>query len=80
MNQKESAVTFLKMAGSGDVRAAYDKFTAANSIHHNQYFKGDRESLMKAMEEAHNKSPNKGDYTMNRTFLLWEEADISKLG
>ena len=59
MDQKESAVTFLTMAGSGDARAAYDKFTAANFIHHNQYFKGDRESLMKAMEEAHKKSPNK---------------------
>jgi predicted SnoaL-like aldol condensation-catalyzing enzyme len=59
MNQKESAVTFLKMAGNGDVRAAYDKFIAPNFIHHNQYFKGDRESLMKAMEEAHKTSPNK---------------------
>ena len=59
MNQKESAVTFLKMAGSGDVKAAYDKFIASNFIHHNQYFNGDRESLLKAMEEAHKKSPNK---------------------
>jgi predicted SnoaL-like aldol condensation-catalyzing enzyme len=59
MNQKESAVTFLKMAGSGDVGAAYDKFIASDFIHHNQYFKGDRESLLKAMEEAHKKSPNK---------------------
>src|SRR4030095_5944076 len=38
--------------------SAYDKFIAPNFIHHNQYFKGDRESLMKAMEEAHKKSPN----------------------
>ena len=59
MNQKESAVTFLKMAGSGDVKAAYDKFIASNFIHHNQYFNGDLESLLKAMEEAHKKSPNK---------------------
>jgi len=44
MNQKESAETFLKMTGNGDVRAAYDKFIAPNFIHHNQYFKGDRES------------------------------------
>ena len=58
MDQKESAETFLKMAGNGDVRAAYDKFIAPNFIHHNQYFKGDRESLMKAMEEAQKKSPN----------------------
>lgn len=59
MDQKESAVTFLKMAGSGDVRAAYDKFIAPNFIHHNQYFNGERESLLKAMEEAHKTNPNK---------------------
>jgi predicted SnoaL-like aldol condensation-catalyzing enzyme len=59
MDQKESAITFLKMAGSGDVRAAYEKFIASTFIHHNLYFKGDRESLMKAMEEAHEKRPNK---------------------
>ena len=59
MTRKESATTFLKMASSGDVRAAYDKFIAPDFMHHNQYFKGDRESLMLAMEEACTKSPNK---------------------
>ena len=59
MSQKEVAVSFLKMAGSGDVRAAYETFIAPEFIHHNQYFKGDRESLMIAMEEASQKSPNK---------------------
>jgi len=59
MSNKHSATSFLKMAGSGDVRAAYDKFVAANFIHHNQYFKGDRQSLMLAMEEASTTSPNK---------------------
>ncbi len=58
MSKKDLAVSFLKMAGLGDVRAAFDKFTAANFIHHNQYFKGDRESLMLAMEEASRTSPN----------------------
>ncbi|WP_374029981.1 nuclear transport factor 2 family protein [Bdellovibrio bacteriovorus] len=32
---------------------------AANFIHHNQYFKGDREALMHAMEDAHKATPNK---------------------
>ena len=53
------AASFLKMAGGGDVKAAYEKFIAPDFIHHNQYFKGDRQSLMNAMEEAHKKSPNK---------------------
>ena len=59
MSPKESAISFLKMASSGDVRAAYEKFIAPDFIHHNQYFQGDRESLMLAMEEAAQKSPNK---------------------
>ena len=59
MTNKEKAKTFLKMAASGDVRAAYEKFIAPNFIHHNQYFKGDRQSLMLAMEEASKTSPNK---------------------
>jgi predicted SnoaL-like aldol condensation-catalyzing enzyme len=56
---KESAISFLKTAGSGHVRAAYEKFIAPDFIHHNQYFKGDRQSLMIAMEAAHRKSPNR---------------------
>ena len=59
MTKKEMAVTFLKMAASGEVRAAYDKFIDPHFIHHNLYFKGDRQSLMEAMEAAHKKSPNK---------------------
>ena len=59
MLQKEIAISFLKMAGGGNVREAYKKFIAPDFIHHNQYFKGDRASLMVAMEEAHTKSPNK---------------------
>lgn len=59
MSKKELAISFLKMAGSGEVRAAYDKFIAPHFIHHNQYFKGDRASLMTAMEEASKVSPNK---------------------
>ncbi|MGJ4751584.1 nuclear transport factor 2 family protein [Leptospira kmetyi] len=59
MTNKEKAISFLQMAGSGNVRAAYEQFIAENFIHHNQYFKGDRNSLLVAMEEAHKASPNK---------------------
>ena len=59
MSHKEMAASFLKMAGGGDVKAAYEKFIAPDFIHHNQYFKGDRQSLLNAMEDAHKKSPNK---------------------
>ncbi len=59
MTNKEAAVSFLKTAGLGNPREAYDKFAAPNFIHHNQYFKGDRDSRMSAMIEAHQKSPNR---------------------
>ena len=59
MTNKEIATSFLKLAGSGEVEEAFHKFTSAQFIHHNQYFKGDRESLKSAMIEVHQLSPNK---------------------
>lgn len=59
MTRKEAAVSFLKMAGSGNAEEAYARFIAPGFIHHNQYFRGDRESLKSAMAEAHRTSPNK---------------------
>lgn len=59
MSHKNIALSFLKMAEAGNYREAYDKYIAPNFIHHNQYFKGDRESLLRAMEESSKTSPNK---------------------
>lgn len=59
MNRKDSASTFLTLASAGKVDEAYARFIAPEFIHHNQYFKGDRESLRTAMAEAHATSPNK---------------------
>jgi predicted SnoaL-like aldol condensation-catalyzing enzyme len=59
VSKKESAVAFLKMAGFGKTDEAFAKFIAPSFVHHNQYFKGDRESLKSAMAGAHEKSPNK---------------------
>jgi predicted SnoaL-like aldol condensation-catalyzing enzyme len=56
---KEAAKSFLKMAGMGRVQEAYDQYVAPSMIHHNQYFKGDRQSLLTAMQEASNATPNK---------------------
>jgi len=58
MTKKEIAISFLKLASSGKVQEAYDQFIAIHFIHHNQYFKGDRESLKVAMEDAHKTEPN----------------------
>ncbi len=59
MTKKEMAVQFLKLAGMGSVKEAYDRFIHPDFIHHNQYFKGDRQSLMNAMEEGNKNHPNK---------------------
>lgn len=87
MTNKEKAISFLKMAGSGDVRAAYEKFIDKSFIHHNQYFKGDRESLLVAMEEAHKTDPNKsietiktyedGDTVITHSLVKKEADDIA---
>ncbi len=58
MSRRESAVRFLRMASAGDVDEAYARFVAPDFVHHNAYFKGDRESLRAAMTEAHRRSPN----------------------
>lgn len=59
MTKKEMASSFLKMVVDKKVKEAYEKFISAKFIHHNQYFKGNRQSLMVAMEENNKKNPNK---------------------
>ena len=71
---------FLKMAGFGKTEEAYARFIAPDFTHHNQYFRGDRESLRSAMAEAHEKSPNKlidvkqvfedGDFVITHSLVL----------
>jgi predicted SnoaL-like aldol condensation-catalyzing enzyme len=71
MTNKDTASSFLKAAALGNVREAYDKFVSLEFIHHNQYFKGDRTSLLVAMEEASKTSPNKS-FTIKQVI---EEGD-----
>ena len=59
MSHCEIAVSFLKHAASGKVREAYSKYVSPDFRHHNPYFRGDRESLMLAMEKNATKNPNK---------------------
>lgn len=56
---KDDAVSFLKMASSGDVREAYSKFVGPGFRHHNPYFEGSAEALMTAMQENARENPNK---------------------
>jgi predicted SnoaL-like aldol condensation-catalyzing enzyme len=56
---KDAAISFLKMASSGDVREAYSKFVGPGFRHHNPFFEGSAETLMKAMEENARDNPGK---------------------
>jgi predicted SnoaL-like aldol condensation-catalyzing enzyme len=58
-SHKDSAISFIRLVGAGKVREAYDRHVGANFRHHNASFHGDRESLMKAMEENAVRNPNK---------------------
>jgi predicted SnoaL-like aldol condensation-catalyzing enzyme len=59
MTRKEMAISFLKMVANRDIRKAYELYIAPEFIHHNQFFKGDRQSLLLAMEEAGRVNPHK---------------------
>jgi predicted SnoaL-like aldol condensation-catalyzing enzyme len=49
---KNIAQQFLTLTATGAVDEAFDNFVGEGFIHHNQYFKGDRESLRLAMKES----------------------------
>ena len=59
MSHTEIAISFLQMAGSGQVREAYEKYVSPDFKHHNVWYTGDRESLLKGMEESHVNLPHK---------------------
>jgi predicted SnoaL-like aldol condensation-catalyzing enzyme len=57
VTRKEQATAFLRLAATGSVREAYERFVDRSFRHHNPYFRGDAESLRKGMEDAHTKFP-----------------------
>lgn len=58
-NNKDTAIRFLKMAASGDVREAYARFVSPGFRHHNPFFEGTAEALMAGMEDNARQNPNK---------------------
>jgi len=59
MDNKNIAVSFLKMASSGKVSEAYSKFIGAGFRHHNPFFEGSAAAPQAGMEENARKNPNK---------------------
>ena len=58
-SNKDAAVSFLRLASSGKVQQAYDLYVGAGFRHHNQFFEGSAEALMKGMEENARQYPDK---------------------
>ena len=56
---KDAAISFLKMASSGNVREAYSRFVGPGFRHHNPFFEGSAETLMLGMEENARDNPGK---------------------
>lgn len=57
MTNKERALAFFNLLFEQKVPEAYERFIAPGFIHHNQWFKGDRETLLQGMKEAHAQFP-----------------------
>jgi|ERR1043165_2961818 predicted SnoaL-like aldol condensation-catalyzing enzyme len=56
-SQKDTAVSFLKNAATGNLDEAYS-LISPNFRHHNPHFKGDAESLKAGMADAHKQFPD----------------------
>ena len=68
----ESAVSFLKLAASGNVDEAYANYISPTFCHHNPYFAGDAESLKAGMAEAAAKFPD----TTLEVQRIFEEGEL----
>ena len=55
----QTAITFLRMASTGDVRRAYEQYVSPGFRHHNAYFRGDASSLAAGMERNAAENPDK---------------------
>ncbi|MGW8316157.1 MAG: nuclear transport factor 2 family protein [Bacteroidales bacterium] len=72
MSKKQVAIEFLKLASSENVRDGYEKYVHPEFRHHNVHFRGDRASLLQAMEENAGQFPDKV-YTALRAL---EDGDL----
>ncbi|MFW9789531.1 MAG: nuclear transport factor 2 family protein [Candidatus Thorarchaeota archaeon] len=58
-SNREIALSFFDLVESREFRNWFDEHTSKDYIHHNQHFKGDRETLISAMEEDARSNPEK---------------------
>ena len=72
MTRKDIAISFLQLSSSGNVREAFEKCVHPDFIHHLVFFKGDRETFMKAMKDNAREFPNK----TYKTIHVLEDGDL----
>lgn len=65
MSKKQIATAFLESSSTGHIREAFERYIHPDFIHHLVFFKGDRESFLKAMEENAREFPDKSYETMH---------------
>lgn len=58
-SKKETILNFEKLLIAGQIQNAFDTYASHDFVHHNPYCKGDKNSLIKAMEENALQFPNK---------------------
>ncbi|MHA2081310.1 MAG: nuclear transport factor 2 family protein [Candidatus Thorarchaeota archaeon] len=58
-SNREIAMSFFDLVVSREYREWFDTHTSQDFIHHNQHFKGNRESLILAIEEDARNNPDK---------------------
>lgn len=67
MSNKDIAIKFIETCALQSPKIAFATYTNPNFKHHNQYFPGDRDSLMNAMMEADKAEPN-NSFTVKQVF------------
>jgi len=58
-DNKDAAVTFLKLGSAGKVDQAYSTYTSPGFIHHNPYYEGSAGTLAAGMAENARQFPDK---------------------
>ena len=59
MDARNKALEFLRLASAGDVDRAFGQYAAENFRHHNPWFSGDAQSLMRGMADNAREHPAK---------------------
>lgn len=85
ISHREMACSFLELVASGKVQEAYRRYVSPDFRHHNAYFRGDRESLLRGMEENAITHPHKqleikktledGDLVMTYSHVRFEPGN-----